>query len=61
MVELKENEYSKTTINLQKDMKINALKIAKKKGITTMTTLVNILLAEYVEKNDNYLNKPNRI
>jgi hypothetical protein len=52
---LKDNEYSKTTINLQKNTKIDALKIAKKKGITTMTTLMNILLAEYVEKNISYI------
>ncbi|EJF06484.1 hypothetical protein ThvES_00014160 [Thiovulum sp. ES] len=52
---MKDNEYSKTTINLQKETKINALKIAKKKGITTMTTLMNILLAEYVEKNITYI------
>jgi hypothetical protein len=56
---LRDNEFSKTTVNLQKDTKVDALKIAKRKGVTTMTTLVNILLAEYVEKNREILNREN--
>jgi len=51
------NNYSKTTVNLENTIKLNSLKIAKKKGINTLTTLVNILLSEYVEKNKEVLEK----
>ncbi len=52
-----DNEYSKTTVNLEKNIKIASQKIAKKKGINTLTTLVNILLAEYIEKNRELLER----
>ena len=50
-------EYNKTTVNLEKDIKLTSLKIAKKKGINTLTTLVNILLSEYIEKNIDVLKR----
>ncbi len=51
------HEYTKTTISLDNTAKLNSQKIAKKKGITTLTTLVNILLIEYIEKNKELLEK----
>jgi len=53
----RENEYSKTTISLENTVKLNSQKIAKKKGITTLTTLINILLVEYIEKNKELLER----
>jgi hypothetical protein len=52
-------EHIKTTVNLQKHVRNNSLKIAKQKGISTLTTLVNMLLIEYVEKNREILNREN--
>lgn len=40
-----------TTITVDEHFKKEALLIAKKKGINKFSTLINILLAEYVEKN----------
>jgi hypothetical protein len=54
---LENSEYAKTTVNLEKTLKIGSLKIAKKKGINTLTTLVNILLADYIEKNRELLER----
>jgi hypothetical protein len=50
-------EYIKTTVNLQKKVRNESLKIAKRKGISTLTTLVNMLLIEYLEKNKEILEK----
>jgi antitoxin component of RelBE/YafQ-DinJ toxin-antitoxin module len=47
----------KTTMIIDEDIKLDSLKIAKKKGINTLTTLVNILLAEYIEKNQEILER----
>jgi hypothetical protein len=47
----------RTTLIIENDFKINSLKIAKKKGINTLTTLVNTLLAEYIEKNRELLER----
>jgi len=52
-----ENEYIKTTCNLEKAIKLNSQKIAKKKGINTLTTLIHILLVEYIEKNKELLER----
>ncbi len=52
-----ENEYIKTTCNLEKGIKLDSQKIAKKKGINTLTTLIHILLVEYIEKNKEILEK----
>jgi len=54
---MKEIEYIKTTVNLQKHVRNDSLKIAKQKGVSTLTTLVNMLLIEYVEKNKEILEK----
>jgi hypothetical protein len=54
---LRENEYGKTTVNLEKNIKLKSLKIAKKRGINTLSTLVNTLLNDYVEKNSQYLQR----
>jgi hypothetical protein len=48
---------NKRTLIINEDIRLNSLKIAKKKGINTFTTLVNILLAEYVEKNQELLER----
>jgi hypothetical protein len=54
---LRENEYGKTTVNLEKNIKLKSLRIAKKRGINTLSTLVNTLLNEYVDKYENILSK----
>jgi metal-responsive CopG/Arc/MetJ family transcriptional regulator len=54
---LRENEYGKTTVNLEKNIKLKSLKIAKKRGINTLSTLVNTLLNEYVDKYENILSR----
>ncbi len=51
------NENFKTTVTIPKNIKLNSQKIAKKKGINTLTTLINILLVEYIEKNKELLEK----
>ena len=46
-----ENDIKKSTVYVPKERQKEALLIAKKKGINKFSTLVNVLLAEYVEKN----------
>ncbi len=47
----------RSTIIIDENFKLDAQKIAKKKGINTLTTLINILLAEYIEKNRELLER----
>jgi hypothetical protein len=47
----------RTTLIIENEFKTNSLKIAKKKGINTLTTLVNMLLAEYIDKNRELLKR----
>ncbi len=47
----------RSTIIIDEAFKLDAQKIAKKKGINTLTTLINVLLAEYIEKNKELLEK----
>jgi len=51
------NKRYSTTFYTDKNMKIEASKIAKIKGINTLNGLLNILLAEYVEKNRELLKR----
>ncbi len=50
-----------TTITVDEHFKKEALLIAKKKGINKFSTLINILLAEYVEKNKNIIKEQERL
>jgi hypothetical protein len=49
----------RTSLIIDEEFRLNSLKIAKRKGINTLTTLVNTLLAEYIEKNREILNREN--
>jgi len=52
----KEEKYS-TTFYTTKEVKTDALKIAKKKGINTLNGLLNFLIADFIEKNKEILEK----
>jgi antitoxin component of RelBE/YafQ-DinJ toxin-antitoxin module len=52
-----EKKRKRTTLIIDDEFKNSSLKIAKKKGINTLTTLVNILLADYIEKNRELLER----
>ncbi|EJF07512.1 hypothetical protein ThvES_00003500 [Thiovulum sp. ES] len=54
---MKEQEKYATTFYTTKDVKTEALKIAKKKGIHTLNGLLNILIADFVEKNREILER----
>jgi len=49
-------EFHRASVNINKDMQKQALKIAKKQGFNTFTALVNRLVFEYIDKNRDYLN-----
>jgi hypothetical protein len=40
-------------------MKTEALKVAKRKGINTLNGLLNFLIADFIEKNREVLNREN--
>ena len=52
----KDDKYS-TTFYTTKKMKIDALKVAKRKGINTLNGLLNFLIADFIEKNREILEK----
>jgi hypothetical protein len=47
----------RTAVTVTETRQIDALKIAKQKGINKFSTLIDILLAEYIEKNSQYLQR----
>jgi hypothetical protein len=51
------SEKYSTTFYTTKDMKREALKVAKKKGINTLNGLLNFLIADFIEKNRELLNR----
>ena len=53
-----EKNKNRTTLIVEEEFKRNSLKIAKKKGINTFTTLINVLLSEYIEKHKELLERP---
>jgi ferric iron reductase protein FhuF len=46
-----------TTVMLDEKIKVEALKIAKTRGLNTLSTLLNVLMVEYVEKSQNPIEK----
>jgi hypothetical protein len=53
----KNDEKYSTTFYTTKETKTEALKIAKKKGINTLNGLLNFLVADFIEKNSQYLQR----
>ena|GEM_PF-2380276 len=53
------SEKYSTTFYTTKDMKTEALKVAKRKGINTLNGLLNFLIADFIEKNREILNREN--
>ena len=45
------------TVMLDEDIRKDAFIIAKRKGINTLSTLLNVLMVEYVEKNRDILER----
>ena len=50
-------QITRGSITMNKDLKLQALKIAKKQGFNTFTALVNRLVFEYIDKNRDFLEK----
>jgi antitoxin component of RelBE/YafQ-DinJ toxin-antitoxin module len=48
---MENNKRKQTTVMLDENTKKEALRIAKKRGLSTLSTLLNVLMVEYVEKN----------
>jgi hypothetical protein len=48
-------EFHRASVNINKEIQKQALKIGKKQGFNTFTALVNRLVFEYIEKNREYL------
>ncbi len=51
------DEFHRASININKEMLKDALKIAKKQGFNTFTSLINRLVFEYIEKHKEILEK----
>jgi hypothetical protein len=47
----------RTAVSIRASNQIKALKIAKRKGINTFSALIDILVAEYIEKHLEVLQK----
>jgi hypothetical protein len=45
----------RTAVTVTENLQIDALKIAKKKGVNKFSTLIDILLAEYINNNQQFL------
>jgi hypothetical protein len=52
-----EENKKRTSVTVTETRQINALKIAKIKGVNKFSTLIDILLAEYIEKNRELLER----
>jgi hypothetical protein len=53
----KQKNKKRTAVTVTETRQIDALKIAKQKGINKFSTLIDILLAEYIESNSQYLQR----
>ena len=47
----------RTAVTVTESLQIEALKIAKKRGVNKFSTLIDILLAEYINNNQQFLEK----
>ena len=50
-----EEKKKKTAVTVTESMQIQALKIAKKQGINKFSTLIDILLANYINNNQDLI------
>jgi len=51
------NQRKPTTVMIDNFIKKEALIVAKRKGMNTLSTLLNVLMVEYVEKNRDVLER----
>jgi len=47
----------RTAVTVTESLQIEALKIAKKRGVNKFSTLIDILLAEYINNNQEFLDR----